>query len=74
MYAAIGTRQPARYDEAVELLGDLRAVSERERCPEAFDRRLVELRQQHSKKQSLLQRLERAGLIDGPGNSRGEQR
>ena len=74
VYAAIGTRQPARYDEAVELLGDLRVVSEREPHPEAFDRRLVELRQQHSKKQGLIRRLERAGLIDGPGNSRGEQR
>ena len=74
VYAAIGTRQPARYDEAVELLGDLRMVSERERCLEAFDRRLVELRQQHSKKQGLLQRLERAGLGAGPSNVRGEQR
>lgn len=74
VYAAIGTRQPARYNEAVELLGDLRAVSERERRPEEFDRRLVELRQQHSKKQGLLRRLERAGLIDGPGDVRGGQR
>ncbi len=74
VYAAIGTRQPARYDEAVELLGALRAVSERERRPEVFDRRLLELRQQHPKKQGLLRRLERAGLIDGPGNVRGEQR
>ena len=74
VYAAIGTRQPARYDEAVELLGDLRMVSERERRLEAFDRHLVELRQQHSKKQSLLQRLERAGLGAGPSNVRGEQR
>jgi len=47
VYAAIGTRQPARYDEAVELPGDLRAVSERERRPEVFDRRLMELRQEH---------------------------
>ena len=74
VHAAIGTRQPARYDEAVELLGDLRVVSERERRREAFDQRLVELRQQHSKKQSLLQRLERAGLGAGPSNVRGEQR
>ena len=74
MYAAIGTRQPARYDEAVELLGDLRMVSERERRREAFDRRLVELRQQHSKKQSLLQRLERAGLGAGPSDVQREQR
>ena len=74
VHAAIGTRQPARYDEAVELLGDLRMVSERERRQEAFDRRLVALRQQHSKKQSLLQRLERAGLGAGPRNMQGEQR
>ena len=74
VHAAIGTRQPARYDEAVELLGDLRIVSERERRQEAFDRRLEELRQQHSKKQGLLQRLEHAGLGAGPSNVRGEQR
>ncbi len=74
VYAAIGTRQPARYDEAVELLGDLRMVSERERRLEAFDRRLVALRQQHSKKQSLLQRLERAGLGAGPSDVQREQR
>lgn len=49
-------------------------VSERERHLEAFDRRLVELRQQHSKKQSLLQRLERAGLGAGPSNVPGKQR
>ena len=66
VYAAIGTRQPSRYDEAVELLVDLRTVSERERRREVFDRRLVELRRQHSKKQSLLQRLERAGLEGDP--------
>jgi FtsZ-interacting cell division protein YlmF len=70
VYAAIATRQPARYDEAVELLGDLRAVSEREQRLEAFDRRLVELRQQHSKKQSLLQRLEHRGLGAGSANVR----
>lgn len=74
VYAAIGTRQPARYDEAVVLLGDLRVVSEREQRLEAFDQRLVELRQQHSKKQSLLQRLERAGLGAGPSKVRGEER
>ena len=66
VYAAIGTRQPSRYDEAVELLVDPRTVSERERRREVFDRRLVELRRQHSKKQSLLQRLERAGLEGDP--------
>ena len=74
VYAAIGTRQPSRYDEAVELLVDLRTVSERERRREVFDRRLVELRRQHSKKQSLLQRLERAGLEGDPSGMQGGQR
>lgn len=74
VYAAIATRQPARYDEAVELLGDLRAVGEREERLETFDRRLVELRRQHSKKQSFLRRLERAGLGSDPANVRGEGR
>ena len=73
VYAAIGTRQPSRYDEAVELLVDLRTVSERERRREVFDRRLVELRRQHSKKQSLLQRLERAGLEGDPSGMQAEQ-
>ena len=73
VYAAIDTRQPSRYDEAVELLVDLRTVSERERRREVFDRRLVELRRQHSKKQSLLQRLERAGLQGDPSGMQAEQ-
>ncbi len=73
VYAAIDTRQPSRYDEAVELLVDLRTVSERERRREVFDRRLVELRRHHSKKQSLLQRLERAGLQGDPSGMQAEQ-
>jgi hypothetical protein len=67
VHAAISTRQPAQYDEAVELMRDLREVSEQEQRLDVFDRRLAELCQQHSKKQSLLQRLEHAGL--GPRSS-----
>lgn len=74
IYAAIATRQAAQYDEAVGLLGDLRAVAEREERLETFGRRLVELRQQHSKKQSLLRRMERAGFGAGPATMPGEQR
>jgi hypothetical protein len=60
--AAIDTRQPGQYDAAVELLGDLRAVGEREGRLAAFEHQLQDLRQQHSKKPSLLRRLDRAGL------------
>lgn len=59
---AIEARQPARYDEAITLLSDLRAVSEREDCRDAFDQRLRDLHQRHARKVSLLQRLERAKL------------
>jgi hypothetical protein len=62
VYAAIDTCQPSRYDMAIELLKDLRAISEREQRIEAFERQLLELRQMHSKKHSLLQRLDRGDL------------
>ena len=67
--AAIDTRQPGQYDAAVELLGDLRAVGEREGRLAAFEHQLQDLRRQHSKKPSLLRRLDRAGLgpvTEGP--------
>jgi hypothetical protein len=73
--AAIDTRQPGQYDATVELLGDLRAVGEREGRLAAFEHQLQDLRQQHSKKPSLLRRLDRAGL--GPvteGRSAGIRR
>ncbi len=59
---AIETRQPANYDQAVNMLEDLRSVSEREDRRDAFDQRLSNLQQRHARKVSLLQRLERAGL------------
>ncbi len=62
---AIEARQPAKYDEAVTILKDLRAVSEREDRRGAFDRRLDDLQQRHARKVSLLERLERAGLSPG---------
>ncbi len=59
---AIETRQPAKYDEAVTIVKDLRSVSEREDRRDAFDQRLNNLQQRHARKVSLLERLERAGL------------
>jgi hypothetical protein len=63
---AIETRQPANYDQAVTILKDLRAVSEREDHHDAFDQRLHVLQQRHARKVSLLERLERAGLCAAP--------
>lgn len=63
VHDAIETRQPAQYDEAVKVLQDLRAVSEREERVDAFTERLTDLQQRHARKVSLLERLERAGLF-----------
>ena len=60
--ASIETKKPDGYDSAVELLSDLRAVSERNGRPEAFAKRFAQLREQHLKKSSLLERFDRAGL------------
>jgi len=60
--ASIETKKPAGYDSAVELLSDLRAVSERQGRPEAFAKRFAQLREQYLKKSSLLERFDRAAL------------
>jgi len=60
--ASIETKKPAGYDSAVGLLSDLRAVSERKGRLEAFAKRFAQLREQHLKKSSLLERFDRAGL------------
>jgi len=60
--ASIATKKPAGYDSAVELLSNLRAVSERKGRLEAFAKRFAQLREQHLKKSSLLERFDRAGL------------
>lgn len=63
--AWIGTKRPSDYDEAVRLLADLRELSVRTNRTNAFEERIRELRQLHSKKPSLLQRLDKAGLSAG---------
>ncbi|MEU7913108.1 hypothetical protein [Microbispora bryophytorum] len=60
----IGTRKPGEYDAAVELLVDLRTAAERVARLEEFTRRLTSLRREHSRKPSLMDRLDRAGLVD----------
>lgn len=60
--ALIGTRRPADYAAAVELLVDLRAVSEGKGRAVEFTERIGALREAHAKKPSLLGRLRKAGL------------
>jgi hypothetical protein len=58
----IATRRPSDYDLAVSLLRDLQALAEREEDSAAFRKRFGELRTQHQRKPSLLDRFDRAGL------------
>lgn len=60
--ALIDTKKPHEYDTAVELLKDLRAVSQRTGSPDEFSQRLALLRQQHQRKSSLIERFNHAGL------------
>ncbi|MGH3305756.1 MAG: hypothetical protein ACRDOK_29645, partial [Streptosporangiaceae bacterium] len=58
----IGTKVPARYDDAVTLLADLRDLARRDGRAGEFERRFAVLREQHLGKPGLLARFDRAGL------------
>jgi len=58
----IETKKPKEYDAAVTLLVDLKDVAERDSDQAAFVRRMRQLRQQHARKPSLLDRFDRAVL------------
>ncbi len=60
--ALIDTKKPSEYDAAVELLKDLREVGQRTGNADEFCQRLALLHQQHQRKSSLVERLNRAGL------------
>jgi uncharacterized Zn finger protein len=60
--ALIATKQPGRYDEAVKLLGDLRDLARRSGRESEAETRLLRLCELHARKQSLIDRLRRAGL------------
>ena len=59
--AWVATKQPARYDEAIKLLLDLRDLDIRNKTG-TFQSRLRTIRQTHFKKPSFLARLLKAGL------------
>ncbi|WP_432956516.1 hypothetical protein [Micromonospora haikouensis] len=58
----IATKKPREYDTAVQLLVDLRELSERDGDSSSYRHRLAELRAAHARKPSLLERLNLAGL------------
>ncbi len=60
--AMIATRRPAEYDAAITLLTDLHALAERDGRRHTFTQRSMALRQTHTRKPSLIERLNRAGI------------
>jgi hypothetical protein len=60
--AMIATRKPADYDAVITLLTDLHALAERDGRPHTFTQRSMALRQTHTRKPSLIERLNQAGL------------
>lgn len=58
----ISTKQPARYDDAVNFLVDLRDLAARQGKMQGFQSRHRELCEKHAKKPSLLRKIEKAGL------------
>jgi hypothetical protein len=59
----IGMKQPRKYDQAIELLRDLRDLCQREGRAEEARARIAELRSEHEKKGRLIDRLRAAGLL-----------
>jgi hypothetical protein len=59
----IATKQPRKYDEAVALLQDLREVCVRSGKPGEAGSRIARLREEHSKKGTLIERFRKAGLL-----------
>jgi hypothetical protein len=60
--ALITTRKPTEYDTAVTLLTDLQTLAERHDRNDTFTLRIMEIRQAHARKPSLIERLNRAGI------------
>ena len=58
----IETRRPHDYDLAASLLRDLQALADRQENSAAFQKRFGELRAQHQRKPSLLDRFDQAGM------------
>ena len=61
--ALIATKKPAAYDEAVRLLGDLKDLAARSGRIAEVQSRIQRIREEHSRKPSFIERLQRAGLL-----------
>jgi len=61
--ALIALKKPQEYDRAVALLMDLRDLAVRSGGAGAFESRVLELRELHAKKSTLLKRFEDGGLV-----------
>ena len=60
--ALVQTRQPKNYDQAVELLKDLRDMAQQSKQNKEFTGYTQQVRRRHAKKTSLLRRLDHMGL------------
>ena len=58
----VETKRIREYDQAVQMLVDLRDLAARHRSTAAFAARLAEYRERYAKRRGLLERLDRAGL------------
>jgi hypothetical protein len=58
----IDSKRPAKYDEAVKLLVDLRDLNNKTETVKAFKQKLKTICQNHHRKVSFLNRLQKAGL------------
>jgi hypothetical protein len=58
----IDSKQPAKYDEAVKLLVDLRDLHKKTGMEKAFKKKLKTICENHHRKVSFLNRLQKAGL------------
>ena len=60
--AFIESKQPAKYDQAVELLIDLRDLNQMTGDEKAFDKKLEKICIKHYRKSTFLKRLQKVGL------------
>lgn len=59
----IATKRPGDYDKAIELLKDLTELGEKQGRRAETQERLVQLRQAHARKPTLIERLRATGLL-----------
>lgn len=65
VHELIDTRQPKRYDEAVEILRDLHDLAKLQEDVGAFRTKMSALHDQHQRKTTLVERFRKAKLLGG---------